>query len=53
MVEVLDATNDVFRHLMDEEVGEIDYEIKAHYLVAGSDKQRGWPCHNIGQNFAL
>ena len=38
-VEVLDATNDVFRHLMDEEVGEIDYN-QTHYLVAGSDKQR-------------
>ncbi len=38
-MEVLDATNDVFRHLMDEEVGEIDYN-QTHYLVAGSDKQR-------------
>ena len=31
-MEVLDATNDVFRHLMDEEVGEIG-TIKLHYLV--------------------
>ncbi|MDO4666857.1 MAG: helicase-exonuclease AddAB subunit AddA [Streptococcus sp.] len=34
-VEVLEATNDIFKHLMDEEVGEIDYNL-THYLVAGN-----------------
>lgn len=33
--EVLDATNDVFRHLMDEEVGEISYD-SMHQLVFGN-----------------
>ena len=34
-LEVLEATNDVFKRLMDEEVGEIDYN-ETHYLVAGN-----------------
>ncbi|WP_164828471.1 UvrD-helicase domain-containing protein, partial [Streptococcus sp. DD11] len=34
-VEVLQATNDVFKRLMDEEVGEVDYN-ESHYLVAGN-----------------
>ncbi|OFN96451.1 helicase-exonuclease AddAB subunit AddA [Streptococcus sp. HMSC074B11] len=33
--EVLDATNDVFKHLMDEEVGEISYD-GLHQLVFGN-----------------
>ena len=33
--EVLDATNDVFKHLMDEEVGEISYDVM-HQLVFGN-----------------
>ncbi|MFS9186426.1 helicase-exonuclease AddAB subunit AddA [Streptococcus infantis] len=33
--EVLDATNDVFKHLMDEEVGEISYD-GMHQLVFGN-----------------
>ena len=33
--EVLDATNDVFKHLMDEEVGEITYD-DMHQLVFGN-----------------
>jgi len=33
--EVLDATNDVFKHLMDEEVGEISYD-GMHQLVLGN-----------------
>ena len=33
--EVLDATNDVFKHLMDEEVGEISYD-SMHQLVFGN-----------------
>ena len=33
--EVLDATNDVFKHLMDEEVGEISYD-DMHQLVFGN-----------------
>ncbi|KXT73597.1 ATP-dependent nuclease, subunit A [Streptococcus sp. DD10] len=37
-VEVLDATNDVFKHLMDQSVGEIDYN-NTHYLVAGNPKK--------------
>lgn len=37
--EVLDATNSIFMHLMDEAVGEIDYD-KDHFLLAGSNKQR-------------
>ncbi|MGZ7244443.1 hypothetical protein ACXWOQ_10140, partial [Streptococcus pyogenes] len=37
--EVLDATNGVFSHLMDEQVGDILYD-KTHLLVAGSDKQK-------------
>ena len=38
-LEVLEATNDVFKHLMDEEVGEIDYN-ETHYLVAGNPAKR-------------
>jgi ATP-dependent nuclease subunit A len=34
-LEVLEVTNDVFKRLMDEEVGEIDYN-ETHYLVAGN-----------------
>ena len=34
-VEVLEATNDVFKRLMDEQVGEINYD-ETHYLVAGN-----------------
>ena len=34
-VEVLEATNDVFKRLMDEQVGEINYD-EIHYLVAGN-----------------
>lgn len=37
-VEVLEATNDVFKRLMDEEVGEIAYD-EPHYLVAGNPKK--------------
>ena len=37
--EVLDATNGVFSHLMDQEIGDILYD-KTHMLVAGSDKQK-------------
>lgn len=36
--EVLDSTNGVFRHLMDEEVGDILYD-NTHLLVAGSPGQ--------------
>ncbi|MBG9367040.1 helicase-exonuclease AddAB subunit AddA [Streptococcus sp. NLN64] len=36
---VLQATNGLFKHLMDEEVGEIDYN-QVHYLVAGSAGQK-------------
>ena len=38
-LEVLEATNDVFKRLMDEEVGEIDYN-ETHYLVAGNPAKR-------------
>ena len=38
-LEVLKATNDVFKRLMDEEVGEIDYN-ETHYLVAGNPTKR-------------
>ena len=38
-VEVLEATNDVFKRLMDEEVGEIDYN-ETHYLVAGNPDKK-------------
>ena len=38
-LEVLEATNDVFKRLMDEEVGEIDYN-ETHYLVAGNPTKR-------------
>ena len=34
-IEVLEATNDVFKRLMDEQVGEINYD-ETHYLVAGN-----------------
>ncbi len=37
--EVLDATNSIFTHLMDESVGEILYD-GMHQLVAGSDAQK-------------
>jgi len=37
--EVLDATNGVFSHLMDQEIGDILYD-KTHMLVAGSEKQK-------------
>lgn len=37
--EVLSSTNDLFSHLMDEEVGDICYD-ELHLLVAGSDKQK-------------
>lgn len=37
-VEVLEATNDVFKRLMDEEVGEITYD-ETHYLVAGNPQK--------------
>lgn len=36
---VLEATNGLFKHLMDEQVGEIDYN-QVHYLVAGSPRQK-------------
>lgn len=38
-LEVLEATNDVFKRLMDEEVGEIDYN-ETHYLVTGNPAKR-------------
>ena len=38
-LEVLEATNDVFKRLMDEEVGEIDYN-ETHYLVVGNRAKR-------------
>ena len=38
-IEVLEATNDVFKRLMDEEIGEIDYN-ETHYLVAGNPAKR-------------
>ena len=38
-LEVLEATNDVFKRLMDEEVGEIDYN-ETHHLVAGNPAKR-------------
>ena len=38
-MEVLEATNDVFKRLMDEEVGEIDYN-ETHYLVAGNPAKK-------------
>ncbi|MDQ0222501.1 helicase-exonuclease AddAB subunit AddA [Streptococcus moroccensis] len=37
--EVLDSTNGLFSHLMDEEVGDIRYD-GTHMLVAGSDRQK-------------
>ena len=37
--EVLDATNSIFTHLMDEAVGEILYD-DTHQLVAGSPAQK-------------
>ncbi|WP_162012959.1 helicase-exonuclease AddAB subunit AddA [Streptococcus sp. S784/96/1] len=37
--EVLDATNDLFSHLMDEKVGDIRYDDR-HVLIAGSDGQK-------------
>ncbi|MGT2828156.1 helicase-exonuclease AddAB subunit AddA [Streptococcus hillyeri] len=37
--EVLDATNDLFSHIMDEEVGDIRYD-DLHLLVAGSEQQK-------------
>lgn len=37
--EVLDSTNSVFKHLMDQEVGEILYD-ETHMLVAGSPAQK-------------
>ncbi|MEY8463080.1 helicase-exonuclease AddAB subunit AddA [Streptococcus merionis] len=37
--EVLEATNSLFSHLMDEEVGDIRYD-STHRLVAGSDRQK-------------
>ncbi len=44
-LEVLEATNDVFKRLMDEEVGEIDYN-ETHYLVAGNpDKKEPNPLY--------
>ncbi len=38
-LEVLEATNDVFKRLMDEEVGKLDYN-ETHYLVAGNPSKR-------------
>ena len=38
-LEVLEATNDVFKRLMDEEVGEVDYN-ETHYLIAGNPTKR-------------
>ena len=38
-LEVLEVTNDVFKRLMDEEVGEIDYN-ETHYLIAGNPAKR-------------
>lgn len=38
-IEVLESTNDVFTHLMDEEVGDINYD-SLHQLKAGSESQR-------------
>lgn len=40
--EVLDATNDVFKHLMDEEVGEISYD-GMHQLVFGNTDIKPYP----------
>lgn len=37
--EVLDATNGVFSHLMDQEIGDILYD-QTHSLLAGSDRQK-------------
>lgn len=37
--EVLDTTNAIFSHLMDEDLGEINYD-DSHALVAGSDRQK-------------
>lgn len=37
--EVLDATNSIFTHLMDEEIGDILYD-DSHRLLAGSDRQK-------------
>lgn len=37
--EVLDATNDVFKHLMDEEVGEISYDGMHQLIFGNSDIQ--------------
>lgn len=37
--EVLEATNGVFYHLMDEAVGDVVYD-QTHILVAGSDRQK-------------
>ena len=42
--EVLDATNDVFKHLMDEEVGEISYD-GMHQLVFGNTDIQATPEH--------
>ncbi|GGE32478.1 helicase-exonuclease AddAB subunit AddA [Streptococcus himalayensis] len=38
-IEVLSITNEIFKHLMDEEVGEIRYD-EQHYLVAGNPAKR-------------
>lgn len=38
-VEVLEATNDVFKRLMDKEVGEINYD-GLHFLVAGNPEKQ-------------
>ncbi|MGT2932473.1 helicase-exonuclease AddAB subunit AddA [Streptococcus catagoni] len=37
--EVINATNAVFSHLMDENIGDILYD-QTHFLVAGSDRQK-------------
>lgn len=37
--EVLDATNDVFKHLMDEEVGEISYDGMHQFVFGNTDIQ--------------
>lgn len=43
--EVLDATNAIFTHLMDREVGQIKYD-QTHTLVAGSERQKIAQPHN-------
>lgn len=48
--EVLDATNGVFRHLMDETIGDILYD-NTHLLVAGSEKQKESHPENQAQVF--